>query len=420
MADCPYKRWRHYCDPCTGEHRSIEFPCGKCASCLKNKQTEWRFRLMQSLYSVKGFIYDTLTVSDSNMLWLDCRDELADTYLQPHSFACVQHYDGFMPVLPKGLISTWIKRGREAWNSAHRKEINAGTCKRLSIKYLCCLEYGPKWSRPHIHLVMIGISHADYIKYFARPWRNQFGFTKTKYVYQDGKSARNVAKYISKYISKGSFESTAVFDGLQPSCYRCISHGIGIEYIERCKGLKSLRDGEYFKDFREHSFAPAWDGKYYDRVPDLPSCDLEFEYWNESPKYLQFTKEQETALNVCTDESGYIYRCPRYYRDIVCNSRSRSYLHAAVTRHSYEANLLRRNKALSEFAATLGIVSGCEYTSEEFEFWLFTRAGRLVFHKYYAALRHKAFLECKRCKVELGNHSKRPLLNPSVLSEDYI
>ena len=65
----------------------------------------------------------------------------------------------------------------------------------------------------------------------ATPWKEQYGFTKPKYVPCDGAdnrlALRKICSYVSKYVTKGTWEVPVVAAGLMERCYRCISNGIG-------------------------------------------------------------------------------------------------------------------------------------------------------------------------------------------------
>ena len=300
MAECIHKRWRSYIDPYSRDIRHTEYPCGRCAACLKRAQNQWRVRLSETLYKQEGFIYDTLTIRDESLCYVDCRDELADNRLPESARSLLARYDYFVPVFPVHFVRAWLKRGRELWNYDHRHDIASGKCSRLKLRYFGCLEYGPKTSRPHMHICVIGVSHADYIKYFAKPWRVDYGFTKTYYIHKDGKSVRNVVKYISKYINKGCFDSPLVLTGNQPKTFRVISHGIGIEYLDNPKM-------KFFNDPRCAKLRVSWDSSGDTDIPDN-IVDL-----YSSEKSLTLTPRELDFLSLYYDENGFCYSLPRYY-----------------------------------------------------------------------------------------------------------
>lgn len=404
MPDCPYKRIRLYQDPYTKDLRTTSYPCGCCASCLKRQQNEWRMRLSETLYRQSGFIYETLTISDDNMFWEDCRDLMEDSSIDKKSRKILEHYDYIVPFFPKQLVTSWLKRGRELWNYHHREDIAAGKCKRLELRYFGALEYGPRWSRPHLHFILIGVTPGDYVKYFQKTWESMYGYTCTKFIHKDGKSVRNTVKYVSKYVNKGSFESPLVKCACQARPYRVISHGIGREYLDS-RRLDFLRTSECRK------LAVTWESS----DSDIPENLLDL--YN-SEKNLKFSEKDINKLLKYYDENGYCYNLPRYYRDTLTKGHHHTYLSAAVSRCVYEASRLNRNQEISRFAAGLGITPRYQPESPCFSTWLYSRDGAMVFEQYSAYKKDQALLARKRCAVELKNHYKRPLranyINPLI------
>ena len=111
MSDCIHKRWRSYIDPYSKDIRHTEYPCGRCAACLKKAANQWRVRLSETLYSQIGFIYDTLTVRDESFCYVDCRDEMEDICLNPKARKLLSKYDYFVPVCPVHYVRAWLKSG---------------------------------------------------------------------------------------------------------------------------------------------------------------------------------------------------------------------------------------------------------------------------------------------------------------------
>ena len=396
MSDCIHKRWRSYIDPYSKDIRHIEYPCGRCAACLKKAANQWRVRLSETLYSQTGFIYDTLTVRDDAFCYIDCREEMEDILLPPKARKLLSKYDYFVPIFPVHYVRAWLKRGRELWNYDHRKDIAAGKCSRLKLRYFGCLEYGPKTSRPHVHICVIGVSHGDYIKYFAKSWRRDYGFTKTYYIHKDGKSVRNVVKYISKYINKGCFDSPLVLSGNQPKTFRVISHGIGIEYLDNPK-MKFFNDPRF--SFLRTSWDSSGDSDIPDNIVDLYS----------SEKALTLSEDELNKLTKYYDENGFCYSLPRYYLHKFTKAYDKTYLHSAVSRIVYQTARVNRNQEISRYATSLGITPRYQPESPLFDAWLCSRLGSLVYERYLVAKKGAALVENSRSKIELRNHFKRPL-----------
>lgn len=331
MASCINPRYRKYFDPFSGEERSCVIPCGKCANCLANEQDSWAIRISETAYHHKDFIYDTFTFRPQAFegLLLDVSDALADSdfVVSAESAPLLEYWFsrygyGNLPLFEKSLFSAFIKRGRERYYQS--------TGERLHFKYLVCMEYGPKYSRPHAHGLFFGLDYGTYLEYFAKPWRKDYGFTKTKFVVsgsRGGKDVSCISRYVSKYVNKGFFESPLVKNGLLPKCWRMVSNGIGEEYLssERFAPYRSLRFRAYRgtytraqKRVRRVFTDPT--GKIlseFDAIVPTPRSRGLFR----SGKYvgsfplLTFSQDQLQKLITYVDSSGYYHALPRYYRD---------------------------------------------------------------------------------------------------------
>lgn len=261
---------------------------------------------------LKGFIYDTLTVRNDVLPPCDYTLETGDISsgnpdlegLPPKAFKVLSHYGWRYPVLEKRAVSSWIHRGRDYYNWYYRRQIKAGKMEKLSVKYFCALEYGPLWGRPHVHLIMTGISRADYVRFFAKPWRRDMGFTKTKWVQKSAEDAGRVAAYISKYLVKGSFELDIVKMGLVPRAWRVISQGIGAEYLETFEAYEKFR----------------W---LYDLKTQM-ALHHDYERWSidseaMSSHVLSCLDAQRMDNLKSRVENGYKFALPRFYRYILLN-----------------------------------------------------------------------------------------------------
>lgn len=254
-----------------------------------------------------GFIYDTLTVRNDVLPPCDYVLETGDISsgnpdidgLPPKVYRIFRHYGWRVPVLEKDTVSYWIRRGRDNYNQYYKKQIKAGKRDKLQLKYFCALEYGPLWARPHVHLIMTGISRADYVKFFSKVWRREMGFTKTKWVPKKEDDAGRIASYISKYITKGSFDLDVVKMGLVPRAWRVISQGIGSEYLETFEAYEKFR--------------------WLSELKTSLALHMDFEKWNIDREYAV------SHVLACLDDvrlnnlktrlqNGYKFALPRYYR----------------------------------------------------------------------------------------------------------
>lgn len=235
---CLHPVLRTYLD-LSGREQSVPCPCGHCILCQMLEQDSWSIRLRETASRYNTFIYETLTIRDSSLPKLDvsdiCLDPAASYSLE--SANIIDHYSVYesgkgmsyyVPYLDKTTVSAWIKRGRELYFKHHGK--------RLNFKYFIVMEYGPKWSRPHLHCLFFGLNEGIYNRYFAHPWSLNYGFTKTQVIKGGTDKDRDcITRYVSKYVSKGTFESPLVRDGFVQKPWRMVSNGIGSEYLDNPK-----------------------------------------------------------------------------------------------------------------------------------------------------------------------------------------
>lgn len=406
---CPYSHKHFYNDPFSGELRCIDIPCGKCAICIKALQDQFLVRLLETGKSYGSFIYDTLTIADEHADFVDVSDlvcrENWDDYLSEDSYnMLVNHYqDCLVPTLDKKHFSTWIKRGRELYFYDNGE--------RMKIKYLACLEYGPKTSRPHIHLMLFGLSRSDYNYYFRDRWRREHGFTKTKYINLKSKGSYKdlscITSYVSKYITKGEFESPFVFDKIQPKPWRQLSHGIGEEYLKRHADFFLFLKSPDAIRLLKHE-AETW----FVRYDTLTSKYVPYKRHVPSERYTDFdlnvSESNLTHLTTYFDDSGYPHKLPRYYFDKLLppTSNQLRYEIQNILLAHYEQH---RYKEISEFATAAGCTGLDKFCSSSELLEYLRSAYPLVYASYLLDERRKALDVCKGNKTKLKNFYNRPL-----------
>lgn len=417
---CLNPRLRRYYDAYSGEPRVSSYPCGKCASCLAALQESFSIRVMETAKSYTSFVYDTLTFRNSSVEWLDVSDAVSNGYVEPspETLSIVQQYypDWRVPVFPKSVFSRWLKQGRELYNYYHRAAIKEGRISRLHLKYLVCCEYGPKSSRCHGHLVMFGISPQDYLRFFAKPWRKNFGFTKTKYINQKvsnkQKDIECIARYVSKYVSKGDFESPLVKDGLQPKPWRQLSHGLGEEFLRRYAARYSeLLTPESLE--KKESLGVDY-SIFYDKLDNQYKVRRVSGrgYVPRNCKPLDLTYEQAAYLTSYFDSAGYPHPLPRYYRDKLLG------VEPNLLKYEVQNSLLayaeqRRHKEVSQFAADSQCRQAClGRTSAEVE-RLLGRMSPLLAYLFVAKQDGARKRSNHGYKIKLRNFYNRPLNDPS-------
>lgn len=408
---CVNPRWYTYKDGYSGEIRHIQIPCGHCACCLHAKHDAMAIRVKETAKHFPAFVYDTLTFRNESMQWLDVSDVYYSSRvsLRVGSLNYIRKYypDWQLPIFPKKIFSDWIKRGRAGL------EYKYGKCPIL--KFLCCMEYGPKSSRPHAHLIMFGVSHADYIQFFAKPWRERYGFTKTKYIDQRTgnrqKDLSCISAYITKYVDKGNFDSALVKDGLQPKPWRQLSNGIGAEYCFNGKEMVNSKFNFLYTDV--NNISRSFSGVDYTPLYNLAKD--KYEPYRESgfgfvPQGDNFslTRQQISYLTTYYDEGGYPHHLPRYYYDKLLG-RDPNLLKYEVSNCLLQDAEQRRYQEVSKFAADVGCVGADKYSSEAEVLGLFDRVNPLWRVQYLTQQKNKRELREAGYKTKLKNLYKRPL-----------
>lgn len=222
MAQCVHPRWVKVVDAFSGQARMVRIGCGKCANCIANLQDEWATRIRESCVHADHFIYTTLTFSPDSFerhgMLLDVSDailssesHLSSDSLRILSYYSDKHFFGALPLFQKKFFLLGLSVEERYFHDYH---------KRLSFKYLFTMELGPVHSRPHAHGIIIGLSKDVYRKYFAEPWKDEFGFYDLQYVRRNPKflsSCVGVSRYISKYINKGFLNLLSLGMGSCPS-----------------------------------------------------------------------------------------------------------------------------------------------------------------------------------------------------------
>lgn len=392
---CLHPKTRVYIDPVSLERKVVDYPCGHCIACLHNEQDSWAIRMNETARAYGSFVYDTLTFSPSALpLAVVSPESFSDVKDSPEVIKLLCRYvdrdtgEFCVPYVVRSLVRDWIRRGRELFYYFHRY--------RPDWKYIIFEEYGPKTSRPHFHLMFFGISHADYVKYLAKPWRRDIGFTKTKFIRGDTRKDRQcISRYVSKYVSKGSFESPLVKAGLCPKPFRSISHGIGEEYLSN--SMFDFFRGYIANLWRRFSIDTSYPVGFVARnaglahhLPDLPKV---------SERLLR-------DLSCYYDERGYPHALPRYYKMKLLNLFKPNLLSYAFQTLLLARAQLQHNQALAEFARSLGYFRA---KGDALSLGLSSRLYNLLDLWYFSFRQVEARVDASRRYIRLKNHYFRPL-----------
>lgn len=455
----PFKR--KYIDAITGEAKEVLCPCGKCINCLHDYQDMWSIRLSETAKSYKQMVFDTLTIRPDNVQVIaDFNIPTKDNTLYGSTerfahwkvnvakkkFSSFHRYwpaysksvwlllrkNGFKVYdFPKEEVQKWLKRGRIRYYRDKGKNAD--------ISYFLVKEYGPSTSRPHFHLLMFGLSFADYQKYFGLPWSDSFGFNKPVHKYytpfnQD--EYCSIVRYVSKYCSKGCFESPFVLAGLQPRPYRLISKGIGVNYLKddrfkcfytddlRCwlsysvpskevfdRTLGELLGAERIQDAELYR-------KDYEEKRALVDSVLRWRGLNSSLfSYLDLstlTDEQIKSLQIYYDSKGFPHKLPHYYlTKLFSNGKAeKNILQFEIQNVLQQSALLHDNQNIQRVALGLGIIiPDCWLETDSADWELLPGTLFMVLNEHLLQQKRKAYSFAERRKIRLSNFYTRSSLN---------
>lgn len=404
---CVSPRTMYYRD-LLGVRHAFDCPCGKCVACLHNKQDSWAIRALETTKAKPQFVYDTLTFRPSALPMVELCDILdanPDIVVSEQSAYMLQFYNNVhmlfagqsarIPYVDRSIIRDWIRRGRENYVYDHRG-------KRPDWKYMVVMEYGPKTSRPHFHLLFWNISRSDYKKYFGLPWFERYGCTKPAYFNgsSTSKDRECITRYISKYCSKGFFESPWVKDGILPKPFKCVSQGLGAEYLENSKF-------DYFRGvlptiFKDMSINESFDSGCLQRTSHVRNLvDLDIMEGHDVPQ------SALDALSVYYDGLGRPHALPRYYKQKLLNL-----LHPNVFSYTIQTLLLARadlhtNKAIQRLGNSLGLRIPDKALQSSI-LGLSRRLYNLLCYKFVFITRVESRVKAKRRYTLLKNHYLRP------------
>lgn len=406
-------------------------------------------------------IYDTLTISPYRMHYIDMlkptrentfygstvkwRQWKVDSIKKKYSRAqeifpkmSKESYEllkksGFkLLYFPKKEVQDWLKRGRQMFYR------DKGY--RCHMSYFIVQEYGPQTSRPHFHLLVFGINYSDYRHYFGNPWREEFGWNKPSYFEYNAQSKKDfncITRYVSKYVSKGSFESPWVTDGFIKKPYRLISKGIGKGYLNKeffnafkateltqwqaihCPSLKSYEnrvkqleiegDKDALKDYKEYYNKCR---KEVDEVLAKKEKDV-----SDYLDLTTLTEEQFDKLRVYYDEAGYPHKLPMYYRTkLLRGSNNEKNIYQFEVQNVLEQSaLLLDNKVIQQEAAELGIRIPDEWLTKDRSTWkLSASQAFMVDYIHLLNQRSKAKATAERRKTRLTNFYNRSAVNTTA------
>lgn len=193
-----------------GYDRYLSAPCGKCAICLRSQQNGWSIRLYEESRCWKYLVFVTFTYNDDSL------PHFIDDSGSLHSSVYLKD------------VSSCIKRFRTNYLRLYDK--------KADFKYFVCSEYGSRSTkRPHYHGLFFFNFDPVHFGLLLNDWSDRFGFVHHKVVDSSSKSRLKTCRYVSKYITKTSYQSrkNEIKSGLIYPCSFIMSKGIGSGYVSR-------------------------------------------------------------------------------------------------------------------------------------------------------------------------------------------
>lgn len=206
------------------------YPCGQCIACRLNRVRDWTIRLMHENRFHEHSVFLTLTYDEVHL--------------------------PFDRSVHKEDVQNFMKRLRN-----HKKD----------IRFFACGEYGEKYSRPHYHLIIFGLSMNDPLFKGKVYDRKSKGYYLLSPLWKNGNmyigdvtysSCRYVASYVNKkqfgkkgkdFYEKNKIEPEFTLMSRRP--------GIGAEFVnftkvcsEEIKPLFLMVKGQLYPDFMRIKF----------------------------------------------------------------------------------------------------------------------------------------------------------------------
>lgn len=245
----------------------VSVPCGHCLECLRKKQNDIMIRCIEESKNWPRLVFVTLTYSEESLhrastsvhreiITVPCGDTDEDTGETPiqqfydcsdasYEFLCKTN--GVFGVVSHEDIQAWLKRNRERYVVRKSKELGIPrkAVERIRMKYFFTTEYGPNTLRPHAHGIIWFDCPKSVICSFLRDWSDNIGYVNYTFIDTPALSTEhieNISRYVSKYCSKGVFESPLVKDGIAPKCSKLYSKGLGASYVEHKRSYHLCED----------------------------------------------------------------------------------------------------------------------------------------------------------------------------------
>ena len=230
-----------------GRSEYIQVPCGKCDECQKIKQNDTCVLCVRTALQYGSMVFATFTYRNDTLPFVRCRvsqiegeepvleycDENESSYIRDvyfsefldcHSSIAEGDYV-FSPSVKRYEWRMWLKYARIAYQRRHGERLP-------DFAYCCIPEYGTRTGRPHYHCLFFGLTKLQ-VEEICMKWRKDKGFVDVQEIPQftpkdpTKSQYEAVAKYIGKYMAKGSFQDTRIEQKLLEKPRRMTSIGFG-------------------------------------------------------------------------------------------------------------------------------------------------------------------------------------------------
>lgn len=328
----------------SGFKRSINVPCGKCIECVKRRQNDWKLRITKECESWSHVYFFTLTYRDSMLPCNLCYEDVYDEVLF-HGRKPMCELQQKISYPGSSIYSTvdfddvrrWLKRFRTNYEREHGSKWN--------VKYFICSEYGPNprgTKRPHYHgIFMTDLEYNDLLPMFNE-WSEVYGRIQFDECGISREEKSSVANYVSKYCSKGCFESRSEDINAKriKRAYSCMSKSIGLKWIE-----------EHSNDWLK--YVPSYVG-----VDGDWDIDLIEDYFNtmkshDPEDYSKYMLELDNLIMNLKiyDGNNFAYKLPRFYYNYLFGRRLNDEKPQTVTKNGNPVQSLR----IARFLPSMGL-----------------------------------------------------------------
>lgn len=219
----------------TGEMLThVNVPCGVCGNCIIRRRMEWCFRMEEELRFSKTAYFVTLTYDPESVVW----DKYGNMVLVKTSLDSKRFFrqrKGLSDVPDKYLRKMKMKehgwRDDSAQGYIKRLRIKQERCKTIEwetfvngwcpgdrMKYYLVGEYGERFGRPHLHMIVFNGCR----KFIEETWG--FGDVQVK------KCTSETIAYCTKYMDKWKDKKQ---DWRKPKEFNVQSEGLGKSFVDR-------------------------------------------------------------------------------------------------------------------------------------------------------------------------------------------